>query len=454
MGLQCIVLYISFIIMHSIILSNSKSIVKNLPGFDGDLPFTFETGYVGVGEHGDVEFFYYFVESQRNPSQDPLILYLTGGPGVAALSTFLYQIGPLSFNIENCWNNNITLELNPYSWTKIANMIFIDTPAGVGFSYSKTWEASRSSDSILASNVYDFLRKWLMEHPRFLSNPLYLSGISYMGLIVPRVVLETYNGNKVGNQPRVNIEGYIMISPFTDKFADFNSRLELAHRLALISDDIYKSAIESCHGNYVYADDSNALCSNSLQRMEQCIGDINLSNTLEPFCAIVNPDPSCPEATQIFSEVWANNKDVQKALNVREGTVERWAYTNMSVRYFFDKEDTTCYSFDIFSSIEWQKQLTTETCEVFIISGDHDMVFPYVGIQKWIKSLDVPIASPWKPWFLRSQVGGYQTTYERNGYSLKHATIKGAGHVVFQTKPEEALSMVSEWLGSHTYSSA
>ncbi|PWA88145.1 peptidase S10, serine carboxypeptidase, Alpha/Beta hydrolase fold protein [Artemisia annua] len=218
-----------------------------------------------------------------------------------------------------------------------------------------------------------------------------------------------------------------MISPFTDKFADFNSRLELAHRLALISDDIYKSAIESCHGNYVYADDSNALCSNSLQRMEQ-------------------------EATQIFSEVWANNKDVQKALNVREGTVERWAYTNMSVRYFFDKEDTTCYSFDIFSSIEWQKQLTAETCQVFIISGDHDMVFPYVGIQKWIKSLDVPIASPWKPWFLRSQVGGYQTTYERNGYSLKHATIKGAGHVVFQTKPEEALSIVSEWLGSHTLS--
>ncbi|GJU46686.1 putative peptidase S10, serine carboxypeptidase, alpha/beta hydrolase fold protein [Tanacetum coccineum] len=178
---------------------------------------------------------------------------------------------PLSFSTENCWKNNITLELNPYSWTKMANMIFVDTPAGVGFSYAKTWEASRSSDTILASNVYDFLRK-----------------------------------------------GYIMISPLTDKFADFNSRLELAHRLSLISDDIYKSAIASCHGNYLYADDNNALYSNNLQQMEQCIGDISLSNTLEPFCALVNPDPTCPEATQIFSEVWANNKDVQKALNIRE----------------------------------------------------------------------------------------------------------------------------------------
>lgn len=48
----------------------------------------------------------------------------------------------------------------------------------------------------------------------------------------------------------------------------------------------------------------------------------------------------------------------------------------------------------------------TRLCIRIIISGDHDMVFPYVGIQKWIKSLDVPIASPWKPWYLGSQVGG------------------------------------------------
>nr|GEW80243.1 multiple organellar RNA editing factor 3, mitochondrial [Tanacetum cinerariifolium] len=56
------------------------------------------------------------------------------------------------------------------------------------------------------------------------------------------------------------------------------------------------------------------------------------------------------------------------------------------------------------------------------------------------------LQSPWKSWFLRSQVAGYQTTYARDGYSLKHATIKGAGHVVALSKPEEALFMVNEWL--------
>ncbi|PWA34105.1 peptidase S10, serine carboxypeptidase, Alpha/Beta hydrolase fold protein [Artemisia annua] len=68
-------------------------------------------------------------------------------------------------------------------------------PAGVGFSYAKTWEASRSSDSILALHSYDFLKKWLVEHPRFLNNPLYISGVSYMGIVVPIVTLEAYNAS-------------------------------------------------------------------------------------------------------------------------------------------------------------------------------------------------------------------------------------------------------------------
>lgn len=41
----------------------------------------------------------------------------------------------------------------------MANMIFVDVPAGEGFSYATTWEASRSSDSIVALDIYEFLKK-------------------------------------------------------------------------------------------------------------------------------------------------------------------------------------------------------------------------------------------------------------------------------------------------------
>ncbi|KAI7757449.1 hypothetical protein M8C21_000355, partial [Ambrosia artemisiifolia] len=84
---------------------------------------------------------------------------------------------------------------------------------------------------------------FLSEHPKFLRNPLYISGTSYVGIIVPKVTLELYEGAEHGDQP-LNIQGYILCSPLTNKFMDFNSRLEYAHRMALISDDIYKSDIE------------------------------------------------------------------------------------------------------------------------------------------------------------------------------------------------------------------
>jgi hypothetical protein len=48
---------------------------------------------VGAGELNESQLFYYFVESQRNPSQDPLMLWLTGGPGCSVLSAFLFESG-------------------------------------------------------------------------------------------------------------------------------------------------------------------------------------------------------------------------------------------------------------------------------------------------------------------------------------------------------------------------
>nr|XP_043612149.1 serine carboxypeptidase-like 13 [Erigeron canadensis] len=434
-------------------LGNSKSTIKRLPGYPDDLPFTLETGYIGVREHENVQLFYYFIESENNPSEDPLLLYLTGGPAVSGLSSILYQIGPLSFNLENSWKKNITFDLNPNSWTKMANMIFLDAPAGTGFSYAKTWEALKSSDSILALDIYEFLKKWLLEHPKFQRNPLYVSGISYMGLLIPIVVSEIYNGNECGHEPIMNFKGYIMVSPFTDKVADYNSRIEYAHRLALISDDIYKSTVINCKGDYENTNQENQLCAQNLQRVDECTTGINLENILMPKCSLVNPEPYCPDATHVFLVEWANNKDVQNALGIREGTIETWEYSNIANRYDHGKNDTIMYSYDVLSSFEYQQQLTTKNCQVLIISGDHDMVVPYVGVEKWIEALNIPTEIPWKPWLLLKQIAGYQMTYVHKGYSLKYATIKGSGHVVALAKPKELLSMVSGWLASQTYSS-
>ncbi|KAI3967808.1 hypothetical protein MKW92_031666 [Papaver armeniacum] len=78
-------------------VSNSTAVIKYLPGFSGPLPFYFETGYIGVDEKEDVQLFYYFVKSGRNPMKDPVMLWLTGGPGCSAFSGLVYEIGDYSY---------------------------------------------------------------------------------------------------------------------------------------------------------------------------------------------------------------------------------------------------------------------------------------------------------------------------------------------------------------------
>ncbi|KAL0290784.1 UNVERIFIED_CONTAM: Serine carboxypeptidase-like 18, partial [Sesamum angustifolium] len=74
-----------------------------------------------------------------------------------------------------------------------ANILFIDQPAGTGYSYAKSLEGSLTSDTLSARQTYDFLRKWLIDHPKYLENPLYLFGESYAGIILPLIVNEVYN---------------------------------------------------------------------------------------------------------------------------------------------------------------------------------------------------------------------------------------------------------------------
>ncbi|KAF6156562.1 hypothetical protein GIB67_000027 [Kingdonia uniflora] len=162
-------------------LSISKSTVTELPRFPGSLPFELETGYVGVGEGENVQLLYYFVKSDNNPKDDPIILWLTGGHVCSALIGFFNEIGLLQFVVSKYDGSLPKLTSNPYSWTKVANILFIDSPVGAGFSYSKTAE-------------------------EFLPNPIYVGGVSYGGFTVPLVVQHISDANKAGIEPIFNLK--------------------------------------------------------------------------------------------------------------------------------------------------------------------------------------------------------------------------------------------------------
>jgi carboxypeptidase C (cathepsin A) len=88
------------------------------PFFAGYLPLTVQKN-----------FFYVYHNSESNPSKDPLIVRISAGPGCSSLYSWLYSKGPFIFNPYTH-----DFRLNPNNWNKQANVLFIEGPAGVGFS--------------------------------------------------------------------------------------------------------------------------------------------------------------------------------------------------------------------------------------------------------------------------------------------------------------------------------
>ncbi|MCD9643747.1 Carboxypeptidase [Datura stramonium] len=182
------------------------STVEFLPGFEGRLPFHLETGYVGVGKEEEKQLFYYFIKSESDPENDPLILWLTGGPGCSSFNGVVYEIGPLYYKQKKYNGSLPTLGVTPNSWTKVANIIFLEQPVNTGFSYGTTPEAMNVTDVDACRHIYEFLLKWLVDHPEFSSNNFYMAGDSYSGIIVPRVVQLISDGIEAGNKPLINLK--------------------------------------------------------------------------------------------------------------------------------------------------------------------------------------------------------------------------------------------------------
>ncbi|TKY74961.1 Serine carboxypeptidase 19 [Spatholobus suberectus] len=442
-----VIVVLAFALLISSKLATSHSIVQFLPGFQGPLPFVLETGYVEVGEtepEQHAELFYYFIESQNNPKVDPLLLWLTGGPGCSAFSGLVFEIGPLTFENEEYNGSLPNLALKPQSWTKVSSIIFLDLPAGTGFSYPKTERAAQQSSWKLVRHAHQFLRKWLIDHPEFLSNEVYIAGDSYCGLPVPVIVQEISYGNEGGVQPWINLQGYLLGNPLTTSTED-NYKIPFNHGMALISDELYESLQKNCRGEYHNLDPRNAFCARDMQTYEESVSGINTGHVLEPDCEpesglrnrmevpwrrslahkastffstrLTLPPLSCRSHAYFLCTCWANDVNVRKALHIRKVFMNyrKWTRCNSDVH--------TPFKHDIPSSFQYHVNLSRKGYyRSLIYSGDHDMIVPFLATQAWIRSLNYSIVSDWRQWYSSNgQVAGYTRTYSNR---MTFATVK------------------------------
>ncbi|KAK7853235.1 serine carboxypeptidase-like 40 [Quercus suber] len=239
-----------------------KDRIDRLPG-QTQVNFSQYGGYVTVDKSAGRALYYYFVEAQHSKDSLPLLLWLNGGPGCSSLAYgAMQELGP--FRVHS---DGKTLYKNKFSWNYAANVLFLESPAGVGFSYSNTTkDYSTSGDRRTAGDNYVFLLNWLKRFPEYRNRDFYVAGESYAGHYVPQLAHTILFHNKKANKTIINLKGIITHAIVSDrdmyqiqKYCNFSSNASTPSRECIAASEAASKDISYINIYNIYA----PLCSSS-----------------------------------------------------------------------------------------------------------------------------------------------------------------------------------------------
>ena len=96
---------------------------------------------------------------------------------------------------------------NPHSWSKFANIVFIESPASVGFNPFNG--VPSYNDEKVSHENFKATQAFFELFPEFKNNDLYLSGESYAGIYVPYLALRIDEHNQE-SQEKINLKGFLI----------------------------------------------------------------------------------------------------------------------------------------------------------------------------------------------------------------------------------------------------
>jgi len=136
---------------------------------------------------------YMFTESFSDPATDPLIIWFNGGPGCSSLLGFFQENGPWIVDDSN--NATGTIYENPYPWNMRANVMYLESPAGVGFSVGASDADWKHNDFSQGADAFAALQNFFLRFPHLVANDIWVSGESYGGIYVPMLTWQIHQAN-------------------------------------------------------------------------------------------------------------------------------------------------------------------------------------------------------------------------------------------------------------------
>uniref|UniRef100_A0A1D1ZBJ3 Carboxypeptidase n=1 Tax=Anthurium amnicola TaxID=1678845 RepID=A0A1D1ZBJ3_9ARAE len=443
-------------------------LVTGLPGQPA-VGFRHYAGYVGVRPGDEKALFYWFFEAEDGANKKPLVLWLNGGPGCSSVAYGAAQeLGPF---LKRTSGPNLTV--NPYAWNKVANLLFVEAPVGVGFSYTnRSADLAELGDRVTAQDSHSFLLNWFHKFPRFKSHEFYIAGESYAGHYIPQLAERIYEGNQGASKDSyINFKGFMMGNAVVNDETDQLGMVEYAWSHAIISDTVYHSVRRGCAD--FNGSDAGKACSSAVRAFMQAYDGIDIYSIYTPVCLsslsqqpnknkIMNSRKNLPVAPRTFSEhnfwhsrprlpsagydpctedyveKYFNREDVQKALHANL-TKLSYTYTPCSgvIEKWNDSPPTV---------LPIIRKLIDAGLRVWIYSGDTDGRVPVTSTRYSINAMGLTVKEEWRAWYHKRQVAGWVVEY-REG--LTFATLRGAGHQVPVFVPDRSLSLLSHFLAGN-----
>ncbi|KAK1298786.1 Serine carboxypeptidase-like 27 [Acorus calamus] len=427
----------------SSIADQEKDRIFSLPGQPPNVGFSQYSGYVTVDHLAGRALFYWLAEAPTHrASTSPLVLWLTGGPGCSSVAYGASEeIGPFHIHPDGA-----TLFLNPHAWNNAANLLFLESPAGVGFSYSNTSsDLHNSGDQRTAEDAYNFLVNWFERFPQYKNRDFYITGDSYAGHYVPQLSQIVYRKNKGVQNPIINFKGFMVGNAVTDDFHDLVGTFEYWWTHGLISDSTYHKLRTTCDFQ------STTHPSDECEKILDVAG--SEQGNIDPYSIYTRPcnDSSSLKrnlrghyrwmlraydpCTERYSKAYYNRPEVQKALHANvTGINYPWdTCSDIIGDHWTDSPK---------SMLPIYQELIAAGLRIWVFSGDTDSVVPLTATRYSIDALKLPTVMNWYPWYDNGLVGGWSQVYK----GLTLVTVTGAGHLVPLLRPRQALILFRHFL--------
>eukprot|EP01125_Pyxidicula_operculata_P016464 TRINITY_DN5670_c0_g1_i3.p1 TRINITY_DN5670_c0_g1~~TRINITY_DN5670_c0_g1_i3.p1 ORF type:complete len:360 (+),score=70.91 TRINITY_DN5670_c0_g1_i3:1548-2627(+) len=350
--------------------------------------------------------------------------------------------GPFSVNPDGT-----TLADNPYSWNKAANIIYIEAPCGVGYSYATNGNYTTGDNQTAADNLA-FVKTFLTMFPKYVGRKFYVAGESYAGHYVPQLAWLILSSGVT----QIQFSGILVGNPSMEFTIDAQSYFPFMASHALADDEVFKAAEKACNGQWYPP--PNQLCQTLQQEMTknwllinpydvyaECNGPQATGGCLtqqlffQPNPSLVRSQTVIPCINVTATYTYLNLLSVKRALGVHPSVINReWNPCSQILNYNQYNPTVLPLYTDMLSLYP--------KFSIIVYSGDADTCVPFPGTEAAVDSLNLTKTDNWRPWLVNGQVAGFVKGYGK----LSYATVKGAGHMVPTFKPVQALELFRRFI--------